>query len=359
VGGFLANERIAAAVSFALARLIVLLAILCAPFDRISTFSDQGSVSRAAGTRSELPAVGFLPQSSPEIWFAPLAAVQRPEIGGGAVDYMRLFDQPSSWPTASSYVHVFALGPNFVRVASDDDLSTVFGWLKRHHIALAFGIGLIRPRAGCRRTEGFDDDHEALARRIQRLGGNLTYLVAMSPVYFGHASNQPGACRLPIDTLTADAASSAKVFQRLFPDVRIVEDEPISNFQNADWIEQIGQFQTAFQRAYGRPIRAVRLDIAWWEPWEARALAITRYLRQIGKPVGVIYNGNEGDASDADWLNNARRHYRAYEHLVGGAPAQAVFESWVHHPTHLLPEHSPSAFTNLIIEYHRSHRSVR
>jgi hypothetical protein len=73
--------------------------------------------------------------------------------------------------------------------------------------------------------------------------------------------------------------------------------------------------------------------------------------------VGVFYNGNSDDKSDAAWLKSAREHYRAYEALVGSPPDLAVFQSWAPYPKSVLPETSAAAFTSLILDYESFRRS--
>ena len=273
---------------------------------------------------------------------------------------MSLFEPDAPWAMAASQVQVFKLYPQFMHAASDVDLAKVIEYLDQHRIALAIEAGLIHPRATCSRTEGYDDDQEFMAERIRRLGGNLRYVMADEPLFFGHSYDAPGTCRIPIPALAQDAAASARVFQQIFANVRIVEAEPISNFKNVDWVQEIGQFLSAFREAHDQPFAAVALDIAWWEPsWRPRALAINRYLRHLGEPVAVIYNGNERDDLDAGWLNSAREHYQVYEALLGSPPNQAIFQSWAPHPTRVLPETSPTAFTSLILDYERSRGAKR
>jgi len=292
--------------------------------------------------------IGFLPCMAkggpPEIWFSPQS---------GSVEYMKLFEPDAPWQQAASYVKVFQLTPRRIRTDSDADLAKLFAWLNEHHIELAQSTGLIPPHPGFKHTEGVDGDQAAMAARIQRLGGRLAYVAADEPLWFGHGSHIPGAYQLSVAELAEGAAVSARAFQKVFPDVRIVEDEPISNFTDPGWMDDLGQFLAAFRKAYGQPMAAVRMDIAWWfpEPWKPRALAFAKYLHGIGEPVGVIYDGNSKDSSDAEWLGNAQKNYTAYETLVGSAPDEVIFQSWVPHPTHLLPESSSEAFTHLILQY--------
>jgi hypothetical protein len=322
------------------------------------SFALDQATAKAAASRSvrlvpSLALAAARKHADPQIWFAPLDPFLRPEVGyGGSTDFMKLFEPDAPWVIATSRVQVFKLYSQFMHAASDADLTKVINYLDQHQIGLAVEAGLIQPRTTCSRAEGYNGDQEFIAQRILRLGGNLRYVMADEPLFFGHSDDAPGACRIAIPTLAQEVAASARVFQQIFPDVRIVEAEPISNFKNADWLHEIGQFLAAFREAYGQPFAAVTLDISWWEPsWRPRAVAITRYLRRLGEPVAVIYNGNPKDNSDAAWLNSAREHYRGYEEMVRSPPNYAVFQSWAPHPTQVLPETSPTAFTNLILDY--------
>jgi hypothetical protein len=148
-----------------------------------------------------------------------------------------------------------------------------------------------------------------MAERVRRLGGNLRYVMADEPLFFGHSCDVPGTCQIPIPTLAQHAAAVAQVFRQIFPKVLFVGAEPISNFTIADWIDEIGQFLSSFHEAYGQPSAAMAFEIGWWEPsWRERGPAITRDLQRLGGPVAVIYNGNPADNSDATWLRSAREH---------------------------------------------------
>ena len=140
--------------------------------------------------------------------------------------------------------------------------------------------------------------------------------------------------------------------------MRLIDIEPCSSLNDDNRIEELSEFLSAFRRADGQPFAAVHLDIAWWQPsWQERARSVTDSLRGIAEPVGVIYNGNPDDKTDPAWLNSAREHFREYEALAGSPPDQAVLQSWERHPMRVLPETDPTAFTSLIIDYERSHKS--
>lgn len=299
------------------------------------------------------------PRPTHRIWFAPTDSFEL--NGHGSVDFMQLFQPDAPWQRTASYVRVFKLYSPFPGQASDADIATVINDLNRRHISLAIEFGMLHASATCgHAVEGYGGEHAtAVAERIRRLGGTLQYVAADEPLFFGHYYRRGSACHTSIPDLAQDAASTARAFQVVFPNVQFIDIEPISNYEIPNWVNTIGQWLKAFRQASGQPFAAVHLDIAWWRVgWQQRAQAITSYLRGIGEPIGVIYNGNAKAQSDEEWLNQAREHYQAYEAVVGSLPTDAIFQTWVPHPARILPETSPMAFSNLILDYVRSHPGV-
>jgi hypothetical protein len=292
---------------------------------------------------------------APQIWFSPLDPFPRGKAGsGGSADFMDLFQPGSSWSQAASHVQVFSVYPQFLREAPDSDLATTFRWLNEHHIGLAVETGLLHPQLDCKRHEGYDADQLAMAQHIRRLGGTLRYVVADGPLGAGHANWGPGACQTPISALAQDAASSAHAFTSVFPQVRFLDAEGVSNFRNPDWVAELGQFLSAFQQANGQPFAGVVMDVAWWQPgWQQRVAALSAYLKRVGMPIGVFYDGNPEADSDGQWLAEAAQHIRGFQQLIGGPPTYALFQSWHRHPTRVLPETSSAAFTSLVLSYAR------
>lgn len=60
-----------------------------------------------------------------------------------------------------------------------------------------------------------------------------------------------------------------------------------------------------------------------------------------------------GGVVDAIWLEQAWQKMLAYELRTPVQPDHAILESWIQHPTRVLPETSPTAHTNLILRYTR------
>ena len=296
---------------------------------------------------------------NPEIWFGPKDPFRAVAADRGSPEYMQLFQPGAGWAKAAGYVRVFKLYPQLMRRASDADLKTILQWLKVHQIALAIETGLMRPLSYCRRTEGYDTDQLEMAQRVRRLGGDLRYVAADSPLLAGHSFSGPGACQLPIAAMAQSTAKSARLFQSVFSQVQFVDIEAISNFKKPTWVAEIGQFHDAFRQAYGQPFIAMNFDVAWWQPgWQQRVRTLTQYLRRRGERIGVIYDGNPNARSDREWLNQAREHYREYETLVGSPPDEAIFQSWHKYPKRLLPDTDPNAFTSIILDYVRFEQSL-
>jgi hypothetical protein len=245
---------------------------------------------------------------APQIWFAPKDPLRIDPADRGSADYMQLFQPEAPWARAAAHVQVFELYPQFMHLASDAQLTTVFGWLKRHNIGLAVSIGMLSPLPNCRRIEGYGTGQLAMAQRIRRLGGDLRYVAADEPLWAGRGYSTAGACQSAIPDIAAAVAGSARAFQSIFPQVQFVDDEPILNRAGASWPDEIVEFHDAFRRAYGQPLSAVHLDIAWWEAsWQQRVLALTTHLRRRGLRIGVIYNGNPGDRTATGFTHELAR----------------------------------------------------
>jgi hypothetical protein len=313
-----------------------------------------------AGFTGTAQAQGSGSSGQPQIWFSP-----RPDSGdhAGAVDFMELFQPNAPWSETASAISAFVLYTPFVQEASDAQLTTIIRFLQQHHIALAVNQGILeRPArdAGCGHSEGYTNIRGNL-ERLKALGGTVAYLNADEPLWFGHARRAAGACQTPIRELAATAARSARTIQSIFPDIKIGEVEPITNWRNPEeMIADVREWLDALQSGYGRPMAFFGLDIGWRaerRPWQPGVTAIIPELRRRNIPVLAIYNGDSNrnlENSDAAWISQAQSHAQSFEGLVG-RPDIIKFQSWVRWPSHLLPENQPGTFTNLILGYIHAH----
>lgn len=319
----------------------------------------RGVISLLLGlTQALIPSTVFAqkpPPKCPEIWFAPMDAEYRPQIKtGGSVDFMDLFRSDAPWLHVASHVTVFNLNGWFIGHASDADILHAISWLREHKIAVGTNLGLLTPRLACGKgIEGYSSNYSMMVvNRLKRLGGTLDYIQMDEPLWFGHEPGAaPTACHLTIDQVAEDVAGNLQKIRTIFPDVKNGDVEPISNFGNPDWLDEINQWSNAYHSKTGQKLSFLAADIDWPRPWLQRAINLGLDLQRQAVRFGMIYNGSAHDTSDAAWMLRAQQGFMTFETGEYPRPDVAIFMSWMHYPTHVLPETSTSAMTNLIDAY--------
>jgi len=283
------------------------------------------------------------------VWFAPLPPRMTHMGYDGSNDYFDLFAADAEWPTAARRVQVFKIYGSWVaNYATDDELRSVVHGSADRGIALALEIGafLASPECGSG-IEGFDGTLDTI-QRIQRAGGTVAFVAFDEPFAFGHVARGPNTCQWSLEEAAQRAASFTLSLRALDLGVVVGDIEPlwaeISADDMAAWLE-------AYAEAAGEPFGFLHLDIDWGRAdWPDVLLATEQAARAQGVPVGVIYNGGDVD-SDERWNEFAVARMYTYEERTGGRPDQVVFQSWMDHPDHVLPEDDPTSFTGLIDRY--------
>jgi hypothetical protein len=310
--------------------------------------------------------VSWLPDTgawAQEIWFAPQQ---------DAVDRLDLFKPDASWKKAASHTQIYKFYANKAfNTPPQEEVELMIKDLNRRGIAIALEAGVLNVAAkpppvcgGWGLVEGYGPValHELIAKKIKQAGGVVKYIAMDEPLFYGHyfkgkPRGQPG-CQSSIREVAALAAQSLAVYIREFPGVVIGDTEPSNALtRQPNWQDDFATWTTEFRAATGRPLAFLQIDAAWAEPGaDASMRAVYAYAQglmrkgQLAK-IGIIYNGNPGDASDAGWVASARAHIDLVEHTYGFHPDQAVFQSWHKYPTHTLPETSPETLTGLIDFY--------
>jgi hypothetical protein len=293
--------------------------------------------------------------AEPQVWFAALDPVLRPEVGyGGSPQYMELFSPRAPWERAASHVGVIKVYGQWIDHASDADLQRQFADLKRRGIALALEFGAMSAERCGMGVEGYGGQGilEA-ARRIQRNGGVLSYLAMDEPLYFGSIYDGKNACHWTPEQAAASAVPNLKALRTLFPQVKIGDIEPVGEPTLEITSDRYRRGIRAFH-ALGVPLAFFHADVSWWTPsYPEKLSALHKLVASEHIAFGVIYNGNAEDPSDAAWLQSAESHMADVERILG-TPEQVIFQSWNSYPKKLLPESAPDAFTHLIDLYFRT-----
>jgi hypothetical protein len=305
------------------------------------------------------------PPARTEIWLAGVDPFVRQAMRPGeASDYLELFDDAAPWPRAAQHVQVFKTSTQYLLNAPDEALRKMFAGLRRRGIALAFE-GLMQPRhdACGQGVEGYSAPGAigAAAARVRRLGGTIAAVAMDEPLWFGHHAQGPHTCAASIDAVARGVAENVAALRAVFPAARVGDIEPLDPTAPDAWADEIARFGAAFQAASGTPLDFVHADVDWNGPWRPALAALARRLRADRIAYGVIYNGDPQDDFDESWTGHATARFETVEAEPDLAPNQAILQTWMVHPLHMLPETVPGTMTGLVLSYVRpaTHLTLR
>jgi len=292
---------------------------------------------------------------TPLVWFAPLPplAITAGRDFTGSDDFMNLFKPNAAWQEAAAQIQVFKLYGEWVAYkATDAQIKQAVDDLKRRGIALAVEAGPLNAPSDCGQgVESFAGTQEGLkiAQRIKNAGGTLTFIALDEPYFFAHVYDGPNACQWVVEKIAKEVDSYIQVVQRIFPDVKVGDTEPLAGAANAqaymDWLD-------TFKSVNGYDFAFLHMDIDWSRPaWADEVIAIQEHGKQINVPVGIIYTGNAFDKTDQDWLSAAGERVKKLELEKNASPDHILFQSWNDKPDHVLPETTEFTFTNFVDTY--------
>ena len=295
---------------------------------------------------------------SAEIWLAGVdpfvRAVTQP---GTPSDYQSLFSPKAAWSRAAAQVAVFKTSTQWLLNAPDADLREMFNDLRARHIALAFeGLMIPHLQACGQGVEGYSGPGEIarVAERVRTLGGRIDAVAMDEPLWYGHHYLGPQHCAASIEAVARSLAQNVAVLRAAFPNIRIGDIEPLDPLAPQAWADEVIHFADAFRAATGRPLDFVHLDIPWQSPWQSALARLQQRLHAAHLPIGIIYNGDESDQTDLAWTQHASARAVQVEDGPSALPDQAILQSWMRHPSRMLPEDQPGTMTNLLLDYART-----
>ncbi len=293
---------------------------------------------------------------SAQLWFAPIDS----RGGLGTPDFMDLFRLDAPWPRVAAQVRVFKLYPQFVVSAPIEQLRQAVEGLRVRNIQLAIEFGMLTSTATCGQVEGYGGLPAAnqAIERLKRVGADLRYIAMDEPLWFGHRDQSSAACHSSIAAVARDAASTAGAFRQAFPGVQVGDIEPIPA-DTGSMVADMTAFADAWQAAFGQELAFMSLDLPLMVPWVDSIQAVTTMLQKRGVPLGIIYNGDGSDRTDAAWLNRAKQRYESWEMDGRPDPKIALFQSWNAYPTRVLPEMEQLSFTHLLLGYARPRAALQ
>jgi hypothetical protein len=286
-------------------------------------------------------------RTGPAIWFDPFSPS----------DAFATFQSDASWPIAAWHTSVMALEPSWIGSASDADVLTAAAFVQQHHMELDLDVQAVRkiPGASCGGIEGytFYTDIDLILAKLVRLGIRLDRIHMDEPIWFGHYDTEPGACQLAVPDLVGRVAMTMQDITAAYPDIKIVEIEPIPALTDfPDWKQTMDSFQTGFFQTTGKKILSVQTDTDWNNPgWQPAITQLDNYLRRRNVGLGILYTATTADTTDAAWVDHAANNFDLLEGGLGIIPDQAFFTTWQPNPSRALPETSPNTLTGLIDRY--------
>jgi hypothetical protein len=297
-----------------------------------------------------------LPAVATQLWLSGVDPIVRrvmePNVRS---DYTDLFRPGSPWSRAAANIQVFKTSTQFLTRASDEQLRQMFAFLKEKHIAIATAALMLTAPGMCgQNIEGYSAPGtiEALATRVKRLGGELSYMAMDEPLWFGHRYNGPRACRSSIADVAKDVARRVAAIRRIFPNVQVGDIEPFAvRGQPVDWLDEIAQWIAAYRAATGENLAFFHVDMDWHQDWRAQLPGLVPVLKAARIKFGIIYDGDPDDTSGIAWTRHAEERFAAVEADAALVPDQAILQTWMRHPAHMLPETQPGTMTWLVNRY--------
>jgi hypothetical protein len=310
---------------------------------------------QALGSAVLLFLASFRIALSAELWlggFDPvMLSILRP---GVASDYLELFAPNAPWTQAAAHVNVFQITGSLAGRGSETDLRRIFTDLQRRNIALALAVSALTTKGDCGQgieAYGPPGGIARLAERIRRLGGNLRFIAMDEPLWYGHIFSGASACHTAIPDLVKEVATTVSVIKHVFPEAQVGDIEGIGYVDPPDLVDQIMQFANAYQKAVGEPLAFLRTDILWSGPWRQQLSHLASRLHAAGIRLSIIYNGDLSDQTGVAWTRHAEKRFAEIEADPALIPEQAVVQTWMFQPGHMLPESQPGTMTWLVNRY--------
>jgi hypothetical protein len=146
-------------------------------------------------------------------------------------------------------------------------------------------------------------------------------------------------------------AESVREVRVVFPEVKIVDEEPTGAIPEGDWLIELERWLDAYKQSVGEPISALQDDMQWSRPWQDRTLMTQDMLKKRGIKYGVMFTAGGPQASDSAWIEKAKQNITAYKRVNRTSLDQVCIISWNVHPSHVLPETEPTTLTYLVNWY--------
>ncbi len=262
------------------------------------------------------------------------------------------------WQSVLEKVKVVGVSPGAIQGASGPELQAAFSGMKRAHVMLALGTGLLTRSDRCQahnEAMGAPGEFEQMLLKIQRNGGELRYIVMDEPYYFGHTD--ASGCHQSAADLAANVAQSVATARRIFQNVVLGDVEVLNASRSLT--QEIVTWADAYRAATGEKLAFMFTDIQWSELAMRNLQPLSTELRNRGIPLGIVYDADGDVQTDEAWGRSTESHIAEIEGPLGIHPDIVSFDSWTAHPRRYLPENEPWTFTNVALRYFRKRSDMQ
>jgi hypothetical protein len=291
------------------------------------------------------------------IWLTgvdPIGAQHRNWPEPNREDYAGMFFPDAPWQRAAQDVKVFKMTAGVVLRMPEDVVARIFADLKRRHMALAMEMEILGGQGGCGvGVAGYAarGTFAVAASKVKKLGGDLRYVAMDEPLWFGHRYDGRNACKAPIRDIAQEVARAVGILKQIFPEIEVGDIEPIGNPTAKGWLADIAEWLRAYRDEVGEPMPFFHADITWNGPWREQLRDLATTTRSAKIRLGIIYNGDAQEESDEAWTHHAQQHIEEVETGLGLVPDDAILQTWMPRPFHMLPETRAGTMTYLVNRY--------
>jgi hypothetical protein len=277
--------------------------------------------------------------------------------------FKALFDNPDGWRQTRRRITGVGYADHWL--ASQFDDTQLRAWLPQlSHWGLKLGleVGAVKPHSPTGQ-KAFDVDHPHWDRFIAD-GAHIDN-IAMDEPYAATVIN----LHLPMEYGVEQTADFVALVRRAYPGMSVGDIEPYPYFQPAQIIAWVDAVQARLHQMGVKGLEFLRLDVDWmhFRPGDAKGQLGWRGARMIedgchrrGLAFSLVYWAADypslrhaDQQTDSTWteaiLDEAVRYAE-----IGGAPDEAVVESWLLSseepvPAHALPENDPNTLTGSVL----------
>lgn len=314
----------------------------------------------------------------PEIWFTPMQNAVKADGVGVTIDqhdFLSMIAHPEQWSRARSRISELTLDTvHFVE--NRDNLSAIINWANHQNVRIGTSGSIVYTDHLCNpHMEGMTNDN-GVAREItvtthdwKAAGGRLNYFIMDSPLVFGYYAAQ-AQCHFSIEEVAIRAATTVKAVLADYPDVKIVDAEGPASMLPAAWLPDYGRFLSAFQKASGRPIDYLAMDMHWFDDWHTgynwvrASREIIAFAHAQGIKVGLIINADDRFVEMGEGIHTkqpvtakgwmqANRHHMQIVHDAKLQLDAIMINSWMKFPKWNLPESDSDAYVSLVNDAYR------